>query len=128
MEHRCNIRKPHACDVFVESPPGDPKRTRSHNVSAGGIFVDVAGSTLAPNTVVTVTFSLRRGNHATDFRMPAMVVRATASGAALMFFDIDAETQGRLAAALRRMSKAVSQAQPRPDLGAAELSGQIVNG
>jgi c-di-GMP-binding flagellar brake protein YcgR len=128
MEHRCNIRKPHACDVFVESPPGDPKRVRSHNISAGGIFVDVAGDIVTLNTIVTVSFSLRRGNHAADFRMSAMVVRLTARGAALMFLDIDAETHGRLAAVLRRMPKAVSQAQVPAGLGAAELSGQIVNG
>lgn len=128
MEHRCNIRKPHACDVFVDSPPGDPKRTRSHNISAGGIFVDVAGSVLALNTVVTLSFSLRRGKHTADFRIPAMVVRVTARGAALMFFDIDAETHDRLAAVLRRIPKAASSAQLPADLGATELTGQIANG
>jgi len=128
MEHRCNIRKPHACDVFVETPPDDPKRVRSHNISAGGIFVDVSGCVLALNNVVTVSFSLRRGNHAADFRMPAMVVRVAERGAALMFFDIDADTHGRLVAALRRMPKAVTQAQPPAGFGAADLSGQIVNG
>jgi hypothetical protein len=128
MEHRCNIRKPHTCDVFVENPPDDSKRVRLHNISAGGIFVDVSGCVFALNSVVTVSFSLRRGNHAADFRMPAMVVRVAARGAALMFFDVDADTHGRLAAALRRMPKAVTGAQPPPNLGAADLSGQIANG
>jgi PilZ domain len=128
MEHRCNIRKPHACDVLVESPPGDPKRVRSHNISAGGIFVDVADGVVTLNTVVTVSFGLRRGNSAADFRMPAMVVRVTVAGAALMFFDIDAETHDRLASALRRIPKAVAQNQLPAGLGATELTGQIVNG
>lgn len=128
MEHRCNIRKPHACDVFVENPPDNSKRVRSHNISAGGILVDVSGCVLALNSVVTVSFNLRRGNHAADFRMPAMVVRVTERGAALMFFDIDADTHGRLTAALRRMPKTVPQTQPPAALEAAELSGQAVNG
>lgn len=128
MEHRCNIRKPHACDVLVESSPDDPKRVRSHNISAGGIYVDVAGCALALNTVATVSFSLHRGNHAADFRMRAMVVRVAAGGAALMFLDIDADTHGRLTAALRRVPKGVSRTQLPAGLGAAEPPGQIVNG
>ncbi|HEX9813036.1 MAG TPA: PilZ domain-containing protein [Burkholderiales bacterium] len=110
VEHRCTVRRPHECDIYVDSPSGDPKRVRSRNIGAGGIFVDSVDAPFALNTAVTVAFRLRHGKHATDFRLRAMVVRVAPVGAAIMFLDTDAETLGRLDGLLRRMPKAAVQA------------------
>lgn len=130
MEHRCTIRRPHACDIYVDGPPGEPKRVKSRNIGAGGIFVDTVDTPFTLNTAVTVAFHLRHGKQATDFRLRAMVVRAAPAGAAIMFLDIDGETLGRLDRLLRKMPKAAVRAElpADPESLVNRSVGRIANG
>lgn len=116
MEHRCTIRSSHACDIFVDSPPDEPKRMRSCNIGAGGIFVEAIDFPFALNAVVTATFRLHHGNQAADFCLRAMVVRVAPAGAAIMFLDTDAEALRRLDKLLRKMQRAAARVHPAIDL------------
>ena len=116
MEHRCTMRRRHSCEVLVCDATSNPTRVRSGNISAGGVFVETDGPRFAPNMAVTVTFRLACGKRVTDFQLPAMVVRVTPRGAALMFLEIDNKTFEQLNIALRAIPKAAAKARPSEGL------------
>ena len=135
MEHRCNARKPHRCEVLVDIPRKGLARMQSSNIGVGGIFIDTSATKFTANTAVTVALRLSVDRRRVEFCFPALVVRVTpAGGAAMMFLDTDAPTLDLLERALREMPDAyihpdlVLNADSVAGKTASSPLGRVVNG
>lgn len=91
MEHRWSVRWKVGGQVTVESLAGHVVATMC-DVSVGGAFVEVPGSLLRPNSLVSLGFTLPHGGEPSHHRLHAMVVRTTEQGVALMYVDNGPET------------------------------------
>lgn len=100
MEHRWSVRKPQRCPVLVDTPRQGRVAAKLQDIGIGGMFIETDAITLPLNTPVNVAFTLPREPYREDFRLPAMVVRHTSTGAGVMFLDIEIDTLRALRRAL----------------------------
>lgn len=92
-DHRWSSRQPLELDVAVHSDSKlAPIHFTSRNISLGGMFVETKAMILPLKAFVVLAFTLRAGKETTHHRMPALVVRTSKDGAALMFQDFDVST------------------------------------
>src|SRR5256885_14548289 len=84
MENRWSIRKPHSGEVTVEGPGLGRICAILRDVSLGGALVDTGEVNLPLNTPLSVAFNLFPGDHNSDFRLHATVVRRDAMRAGLL--------------------------------------------
>lgn len=89
MDRRWGMRKPVGIDVVIDNHPSCLLRGRIGNVSVGGLFVQTEATNLNPNSRVEIVLMLQKDNGTSVYRMPAMVVRLTPSGAGLRFDEYD---------------------------------------
>jgi hypothetical protein len=99
MEHRWSVRWKVGGQVTVESLAGQVAANMC-DISVGGVFVDIPGSLLRPNSRVSLGFTLPHGEDLSHHRLHAMVVRTTERGVALMYVDNAPETMRNLREAL----------------------------
>lgn len=100
MEHRWSVRKPQRCPVVVDTPRQGRIAARSQDIGIGGMFIETDDTSLPVNTPVNVAFTLPREPYREDFRLPAMIVRQAATGAGVMFLDMEVDTLRALRRAL----------------------------
>ena len=96
MEHRCSLRKAYRRPVLLAAS-NTTVSVATRDVGLGGMFIETQDVALSINTPVSIEFApgdepWRR------FRLLAMVVRRTATGAGVMFL----EAHDNVIAALRR--------------------------
>ncbi len=100
MENRWSIRKLQSGEVTVESARFGRISAVLRDVSLGGALVDTGEVSLPLNTPVSVAFNLFPGDHRSDFRLHATVVRRDAMRAGLLFQELDTDTIRSLRATL----------------------------
>jgi len=87
-EHRWNERHTTDHSVLIKARPHGSQQARIRNVSTSGLFVELPPTTpLSNNTHVELIFVRSANQVSRILRLPALVVRTTASGAGLMFLD-----------------------------------------
>lgn len=96
MEHRCSSRKHYRRPVLLACSPNNRVSADTRDVGLGGMFIETQDIALSINTPISIEFAAHNEPWR-RFRLLAMVVRRTATGAGVMFL----ETQDDVAAALR---------------------------
>lgn len=91
-ERRWGARKPIEVDVVIDNQPLSLLHGRIGNISIGGLFVETASVGLHTNAKVELVLLLQEQGGTRVYRMPALVVRVTGSGAGFMFdqYDVNA--------------------------------------
>jgi len=84
VENRWSSRKPLALDVSLYYPPLGTINTRTRNVSLEGMFVELTGVHIPPQSRIEVTFRTRTRLGETEHRLPAFVVHEHSDGVGLM--------------------------------------------
>lgn len=102
MDRRWSARKRIRQCATLEAPNIGPIVADMHNASLGGTFVDTNSVVLPHNAPVVVEFKIPRSGRKESFRLDAIVVRRTSTGAGLMFLHMTS-------AVIRALSEALSQ-------------------
>ena len=100
MEHRRSSRTSLRHAVDLDSPRTGHIPAYTHDVSLGGMFVEIDSLALSPNMPVKVSFTLPDHGHTTVFVLEASVVRRGQNGMGLMFLRMDPDEIRALSRAL----------------------------
>ena len=84
VEHRWSARKPLSIEVGLYYPPIGRINGRTRDVSLEGMFVDLQGAQIPPQSRVEVTFTVNNNGEPTEHRLPAYVVHERDGGVGLM--------------------------------------------
>jgi c-di-GMP-binding flagellar brake protein YcgR len=96
LEHRCSVRIPLALDVAIVCRTLGLVRGRTHNVSVGGMLVDIGRIQLPVNSLVDTSLMLREEGEDRPYHSPAVVIHSGEPGVGLMFSDMAPELFDRL--------------------------------
>jgi len=102
MDRRWSARKRIRQRAVLEAPNIGLIVADMHDASLGGTFVDTNSVVLPHNAPVVVDFKIPRGGRNESFRLDAIVVRRSSTGAGLMFLHM-------APAVIRALSDALSQ-------------------
>lgn len=87
-EHRWNERHTTDHSILINARPRGTQKARIRDISTSGLFVELPHATpLSKNTHMELIFVHPENQVSRILRLPALVVRITASGAGLMFLD-----------------------------------------
>lgn len=103
MEHRRSSRTSLRHQVALDSPRTGSFSAYTHDLSLGGMFIEIASLALPPNTPVKVSFTLPENGHTNVFALEATVVRRGTNGLGLMFLQMNADQIRALSGALAAM-------------------------
>lgn len=92
--------------VTLEEPHTGSCVASMRNLSVGGAFIVTDSARLSHHAHVVATFELESDRRRHEFRLEAVVVHTTSTGAGLMFLNTPAHEIRRLSEALFRLSLA----------------------
>lgn len=84
IEHRWSSRKDIHIDVNLFYPPVGMINGKTRNISLEGMFVDLKGVTIPPQTRLEICFTSSNHGKTTEHRLPAYVVHGSERGVGLM--------------------------------------------
>jgi hypothetical protein len=84
VEHRWSSRKEINLDVSLYYPPVGTISGRTRNISLEGMFVDLEGVQIPPQSRLEVAFRAELHGRCTEHRLPAYVVHSDEGGIGLM--------------------------------------------
>ncbi len=84
VEHRWSSRKEITLDVNLYYPPVGMINARTRNVSLEGMFVELNGVQIPPQSRLEICFTAENRGKATEHRLPAYVVHQRQGGIGLM--------------------------------------------
>ena len=100
MEHRKSSRTVLRQRIGLDAPRLGPLSAVTHDLSLGGMFVEVSSLSLPPNAPVKVSFDLRGFERQEHFVLDATIVRRAPDGFGLMFTRMEPEVIRALSEAL----------------------------
>jgi len=103
MEHRRSSRTSLRQHVGLDSPRTGSFSAYTHDLSLGGMFIEIASLALPPNTPVKVSFTLPGNAHGRVFVLEASVVRRGSNGLGLMFLQMEQDQIRALSGALAEL-------------------------
>lgn len=84
VEHRWSSRKPLAMDVSLYYPPLGMLNGKTRNISLEGMFVELEGVHIPPQSRLEIAFTSSARGKTTEHRLPAYVVHEGDDGIGLM--------------------------------------------
>ncbi len=83
-EHRWSSRKDINIDVNLYYPPVGMINGKTRNISLEGMYVDLKGINIPPQTRLEICFTANCRGKTTEHRLPAFVVHGSEQGVGLM--------------------------------------------
>lgn len=84
IEHRWSDRKDISLDIHLYYPPVGMVYGKTRNMSLEGMFVDIKGITILPQTRVEVAFATEADGRRAEYHLPAHVIHNRDGGVGLM--------------------------------------------